>query len=297
MLCGSVALARMPSKLYTSARGTLSNTDKNSLAAFDLWLERVRTRTNGDPVDGRQLCENLKAEAHFTGALSFGDATELTGFLVHCARTHRGTKGRTERIDGYARSCDAHSAKGLAIPTARLPARLLRYHASRYAAALVIERVLGKAARLDFDAGILSPEDAFQRIARRWRSASMTPAEKLGGGSVVWATFRHKKGTPRHDAKGMAEALALPLRATDTILIELSYSTDRVQNHRFPTVADAGLIHLFRPAREVPPDPGKRRTWWGWTKPIGPWPAQPEVVHDNASLAVLRRAPRFVGRI
>jgi hypothetical protein len=288
----------MPSKLYATARATLSSTDKRSLAAFDLWLRRVHATPSGDPVDGLQLCANLKAEAHFTGAGAFGDAAELTGFLTRCAQAHRVTKGMTKRAGGYAQTCNAHAAKGTAIPAASIPPRLLRYSTSGYLAALIIERVLGKLARMDFDAGLLSPEDAFERIARRWSSPSMT-AEKLGGGPVVWATFRHKKGTPRHDAKGMAEALALPLpsRATSTILLELSYPRDKVSNHRFPTVADAGLIHLFRPARDVPPDPKKRRTCWGWTNPIGRWPAQPEIVHDNASLAVLRRAPRFLGRI
>jgi hypothetical protein len=60
----------------------------------------------------------------------------------------------------------------------------------------------------------------------------------------------------------MAEAFALPLRpsATGTLLFEFSYLRDKADNHRFPTVADAGFIHLFRPAREVPPDSAKRRS-------------------------------------
>jgi hypothetical protein len=287
----------MPSKLYASARGALGAADKKSLAAFDAWLKRVHASSSGSPVDGRQLSENLKAEAHFTGAAGFGDATEMTGFLTRCAQGHRGTKGVKARVGGYQGTCDAHAAKGLAIPVAHLPARLLRYSTSRYGVAVLVERVLGKAARLDFDAGRLSPDDAFERIASRWRASSVTPAEKLGGGPVVWATFRHRKGTPRYDAKGMADALALPQRSPGTILYELSYATDKVEGHRFPTVADAGPIHLFRPAREVPPDPNRRRTCWGWTGPLGGWPAQPEIVHTNASLQVLRRAPRFVGRI
>src|SRR5689334_4684685 len=224
----------MPSKLYTSARSTLASTDRKSLAAFDSWLKRVRASAAGDPVDGKQLCANLKREAHFTGAGAFGDATELTGFLTRCAQTHRSIKGMKRRVDGYRDTCDAHSARGLAIPANDVPEKLLRYSTSRFAAALIVERVLGKMARVEFDAGRLSPEDAFRRIAARWRSSSMTPTEKLGGGSVVWATFRHRKGTPRDDAKGMAEALALPLRPTDRILIEFSYSRDKVNNHRFP---------------------------------------------------------------
>jgi hypothetical protein len=289
----------MSSKLYTSARSTLSAAEKKSLAAFDSWLKRVRVKSNGDPVDGRQLCANLKAEAHFTGAGAFGDATELAAFLARCAQAHRLTKGMAKRVDGYVQTCDAHGAKGLPIPIARLRPNLLRYSTSKYAAAVIIERVLGKVARIEFDAGRLSPEDAFKRIAARWGSTSMTPVEKLSGGSVVWATFRQKKGTPRDDANDLAQALALPLppRPSGTLLFELAYPAAKVSNHRFPTVADAGLIHLFRPAREVPPDPSRKRTWWGWTNPLGGWPAQPEIVHDNASLQVLRRAPRFVGRI
>ena len=287
----------MPSNLYAGARAMLGGTDKSSLAAFDRWLQRVRARSTGDPVDGGQLCVNLKAEAHLTGTGAFGDTTELTGFLTRCAQAHRVTKGVQPRVDGYAKTCDAHASKGTHIPTAHLPPRLLRYSTSRFAAALLVERVLGKVARIQFDAGSLSPEDAFRRIERRWRAAAMTPADRLSGGPTVWATFRHKKGTPRHDAKSMADALALPVRTAGTILLEFAYAMNKVSNHRFPTVADAGLIHLFRPAPEVAPDPAKRRTCWGWTHPLGGQPAQPEVVHDNACLSVLRRAPRFIGRL
>jgi hypothetical protein len=289
---------KMTSKLYEGARGALGSADRKSLATFVGWLGRVRTGASGDPVDGRQIGRNLQREAHLTGAGAFGDYAELTGFLARCATTHRGTKGMKQRVNGYGGACSSHVAKGLPIPAAHLPPRLLRYSVSRYAAAILVERVLGKAARKVFDDGSLPAEDAFRRIEARWSASTMTPTEQLGRpGSVVWATFRHKKGTPRKDAKGMAEALALSPRAGDDLLIELAYPTDKVENHRFPTVADAGLMHAFRPAREVPPDPGRRGTCWGRTKPLGPWPAQPEIVHDNASLGVLWRAPRFVGRI
>jgi hypothetical protein len=134
----------------------------------------------GDPVDGKQLCANVRNEAHFTGMGAFGDPGELTAFLTICAQKHRKIKGMKKRVDGFADTCASNTAKGLAIPVAHLPERLLRYSTSRQGAALIVERVLGKMARVAFDAGRLSPEDAFRRIAARWSSASMTPSETLG---------------------------------------------------------------------------------------------------------------------
>jgi hypothetical protein len=104
-----------------------------------------------------------------------------------------------------------------------------------------------------------------------------------------------------NDARALAEALALPClvepRTADELLIELSYPTRAVGEMRFPTVADAGLVHLFRPAPEIEPSSGEPETCYGWTEPIGAHPPQPEVVHVNASVRVLDRPPRFVGRV
>jgi hypothetical protein len=288
----------MPSTLYTAARSMLDPKDERSLAGFDRSLRRARRSQNGGPIDGARLLANLRAEAHLTGSKPFGDPAELAALLGRCAGNHRAATKSGLRVEAYLEACEAHAGRGLAIPKDHLPARLLRYSAYRAGADDIVERILGKAARMDFVAETLSAADAFAQVEKRWDASRMLPTDRLGARSVVWATFRHRKGTPRHDAKSMVEALALPppVRSADRILIEFAYDRDAVQNHRFPTVADAGLTHQFRPAPEAAPDPAKRRTWWGRTKPTGPWPAQPEIVHDNASLQVLRRAPRFVGR-
>ena len=123
----------------------------------------------------------------------------------------------------------------------------------------------------------------------------------LGKADCVFATFEHPGGAPRDDALGMAEALALPLMASpvsvDEFLVELSYPTNSVRNHRFPTVADAGNHPLFEPAREVAPNPAAPETCTGWTKPLGKHRPQAEIVHGNDSLRILNRAPRLVGRV
>jgi hypothetical protein len=120
-------------------------------------------------------------------------------------------------------------------------------------------------------------------------------------GRVVFATFEHKAGAPRSSALAMIEALALPvlvrISGDEEILFELTYETDSVADYRFPTVADAGSWHLFEPAQEWAPDPVAPATCWGWTKPVGTHPPQPEIVHSNESLRILRASPRFLGRV
>jgi hypothetical protein len=129
----------------------------------------------------------------------------------------------------------------------------------------------------------------------------LEPNDRLHRDSEVFATFEHEAGAPRHDAAELSRALALPLwqspRTGMEILFELSYATDDVEDHRFPTVADARWLHLFRPAPEQEPDGTVHASCYGWTEPLGPYPAQPEIVHDNAPLQVLSGPPRFVGEI
>jgi hypothetical protein len=78
------------------------------------------------------------------------------------------------------------------------------------------------------------------------------------------------------------------------ILVELIYPSDRVSDTRFPTVAEAGWTHLFRPAPEMPPHADRPDSCCGWTAPLGGHPAQPELVHANAPLAVVSQPPRFL---
>jgi len=147
----------------------------------------------------------------------------------------------------------------------------------------------------------LEPKDASKQLARRWNPAKLTDSDRLSRHECVFATFDHPPGASRSNARTMAEALALPVASrpgsANEMLVEFSYPTDSVPNHRFPTVADAGDHPFFRPAPEVPPDPTARETCCGWTKPLGKQSPQPEIVHGNESLRVLNRAPRFVGRV
>jgi hypothetical protein len=161
--------------------------------------------------------------------------------------------------------------------------------------------MLGKRARDAFDRGALPPETLFARLRSRWAASRLTATNRLGRGDEIFATFEHPAGAPRDDAEALSRALALPLwqgpRSKMEILVEMSYPTDAVADYRFPTAADAGWIHLFHPAPEEEPDSGRPETCCGWTAPLGPYPPQPEIVHDNAGLQVLSEPPRFVGSI
>lgn len=190
---------------------------------------------------------------------------------------------------------------GLRVLRDHLPDSLLRYTGSRTLAAKLIERMLGKRARDAFDREALPPEMAFTRLRDRWAPPRLDAADRLHRDDKVFATFEHPDGAPRDDATALSRALALPFwpgpRTKQEILFELSYPTDAVDGLRFPTVADAGWIHLFRPAAEEVPDGDRPATCCGWTEPLGPYPPQPEIIHDNAPLQVLSGPPRFVGSI
>jgi hypothetical protein len=168
-------------------------------------------------------------------------------------------------------------------------------------ATTLVERILGDMARRDFVSGLMSVEDAFNRIAVRWSAARLTNGDMLSRSGAVFVTFEHDGTAPRDDARALADALALPVLlrvgAGEEILFEFSYQRDSVQGYRFPTVSDVGLSHLFQPAPEIAPDPARRQTLWGWTRPLGGQQSQPEIVHENAPLRVLDTAPRLVGRM
>jgi hypothetical protein len=155
--------------------------------------------------------------------------------------------------------------------------------------------VLGKVARSRFDSELFI-EDILANVAASWDLVVIDDL-RLAKGTAVFATFEHPGGAPRDDAPALAQALALPTRTDEALLIELSYPTKAVNDTRFPTVADAGLMPRFRPAPEVEPSSGYPETCCGWTEPLGAQPPQPELVHANAALTVLDRPPRLVGRV
>lgn len=282
----------MPSRLFAAAASRLGAAERRRLRKL-----RDELRATGQPSD-RQLVANLESEAHLVGDRDFGDADALVSFLRTCASPSSKRRGAATC---YRESCGGHQVQGLQIPAAHLPAGFLRYTTSRQLASAMVERVLGTRARDDFDAD-LRTDDLFSELAAEWDS-SLLDGLVLGRSRAVFATFEHPAGAPRHDARALSQALTLPIWSApgvggdDHLLVELSYPASAIPETRFPTVADAGLIHLFRPAPEVRPDPADAVTCCGWTAPIGLHPAQPEIVHTNVSATILDRPPRFVGRV
>lgn len=287
----------MASQLYTLAQRSLPAAEQQHLADFETWLSDI----NEPQLDSARLVTNARDECHLVGAGQFGDPTELAAFLKACGQAHSKATSEFQRRTGYSSACSAFELKGLGVEQASLPNGFLRYSASKTLVATLVERMLGKMARRDFDSGLMSVEDAFNRIAVYWSAARLTDAEMLARSRAVFATFEHDGTAPRDDARALADALALPVLlrvgAGEEILFELSYQRDLVQGYRFPTVADAGWLHLFQPAPEVAPNPAERHTLWGWTRPLGGQQSQPEIVHENAPLRVVDSAPRLVGRM
>jgi len=283
----------MPSKLFIEALAALSSGDAKAFLAFGAWL--------GSMAGGPRLVGNLQRESHLVGDEGFGVPRECASFLRRCATGHAKGKTDRQRCRSHAAACTAHQLRGLRIPRPHLPNGLLRYRASTRTAGELLERMLGPRARRFLKAGAMDTDEASRRLASAWDPSKLTKGDTLGRAGCVFATFDHPGGAPRGDALDMAQALALPAASSpvsvDEAMVEFSYPTDSVRNHRFPTVADAGDHPLFEPAKEIPPNPGAPETCTGWTRPIGKHSPQPEIVHRNNSLRVLDRAPRLVGRI
>ena len=274
--------------------------ERTAFESWTSWLETHALSSPGGSQDGAKVLENLQAEAHLVGDRSFGDPSELAE-LLRCCASRLAPLPLSERPAGYDGVCQEYGGRGLRVPREHLPDGLLRYSNSRTMAADLIERMLGKRARDAFDRGALPPETLFARLRSRWAASRLAATNRLGRGEEVFATFEHPAGAPRDDAEALSRALALLMwqgpRSKIEILVEMSYPTDAVTDCRFPTAADAGWIHLFRPAPEEEPDSGRLETCCGWTAPLGPYPPQPEIVHDNAGLQILNEPPRFVGSI
>ncbi|MFY9824724.1 MAG: hypothetical protein WAM82_25325 [Thermoanaerobaculia bacterium] len=291
----------MSSDLYRRALGSLSEDDKEVFEKWLVWLQGHTGVHPDQPTNGAQILENFQAEAHLVGDGAFGDPTRLTMLLRHCAAC-LSSASEEERHFGYETVCLEFAGLGLRILREHLPDELLRYTTSRTLAATLVQRMLGKLAREAFDREALPPEVAFTRVRNRWSVSRLEAADRLRkeDEDKVFATFEHPGGAPRGNAVAMSRALALPLWQwphSEVELLELAYPTDAVDGYRFPTVADAVWIHLFRPAPEEAPDSGRPASCYGWTEPLGAYPPQPEIVHDNALLKVLSGPPRFVGSV
>jgi hypothetical protein len=292
---------RKISRLYRAARSRLSPRELKSVNAFEQWLGKYTVHTSAPSIFGAPIRSNLGREAHLTGDKSFGSPDEFANFLKRCGSGHSLARSTPRRHTNYQDACREFELRGLRIVRLHLPNRLLRYTENRSVLALLAERILGRAARAAFDLGIVSAEDTVRGLELSWDSAKLEPVDMLTRGSRVFATFEHTGGAQPNDAVELSKALALSIwtrpKTGDEFLLEISYPTDSVDDYRFPTVADAGWGSLFCPAPERRPDFRRERTLWGWTCPLDQKLSQPEIVHANASLRVLDRAPRFVGVI
>ncbi len=288
---------RPESRLYGQALALLTDGERQALLDFVAWLDQ-HPGIPKSAVDGARIRGNFCAESHLVGGGPFGDPTELVAFLRRCVTRFTGTTTLEERHACYEDACEEFLKRGLRISRHHLPDRLLRYVTSRALLARLAQRMLGRAARAAGSDDIRALVMSFPRLQARWSSSRLTAGERLGRGGAVFATFDQGAGAPRHDPVALSQALALPFwgrpRAGDEILVELTYRTDDVADHRFPTVADAGWGHLFSPASETAPDDAAPDTCCGWTAPLQGH-AQPEIVHANASLHVLDSPPRLVG--
>jgi hypothetical protein len=291
----------MPSELYHQASEALEADQRAALSRCEEWLEGLRVEPSRRRVDGKRILDNLRREAHLNGDAGYGDPQSMTRFLSEWAVAHTAVLEDAERGSCYASCCRGHQRKGTAIPRGVLPGTLKRFVTSRALLARLIERILGDEARRDFERGVLDPQNAMARLQRRWAPEALRDDDQLSAGGVVFATFEHAAGFPRQSPRSLAEALGLNVAhgagPDAPFLVELTYATDAVTDHRFPTVADALWFDLFEPAPERPPDPGEPQTCYGWTRPLGAQDPQPEVVHANAPLRVLAGPPDWVGRI
>lgn len=287
----------MPSSLFQRALDSLPEGERLELEGWIDWAHAHSGRSAAEPTDGAQVVANLQSESHLVGDGAFGHSNELTGFLQSCA-VGMAAVDPDARHQSYTETCQRFAGRGMRIPAAHLPGELLRYVSSEKLAADLVERMLGKRARAAFSAGALATEAASARLRDRWDSTRLDPSDRLGRSAKVFATFEHSGGAPRHDATALSQALALSCwqwtgRGPE-LLVELTYPSERVSDPRFPTVAEAEWTHLFRPASEEPPRADRPASCCGWTEPLGGQPAQPEIVHDNAPLAVAHKPPRFL---
>lgn len=141
----------MASQLYTLAQGSLLAAEQQHLTEFETWLSDI----NEPQLDSARLAANVRDECHLVGAGHFGDPNELAAFLKACGQAHSKATSELQRRDGYSSVCSTFELKGLGVEQASLPAGFLRYSASKTLVATLVERMLGKTARRDFDSGLM----------------------------------------------------------------------------------------------------------------------------------------------
>jgi hypothetical protein len=252
-------------------------------------------------VDGARLVKNIGHETRLAGDASYDDSSVLTSFLRRwCQKADDASDDTMLRSYGAVAAEFAH--RGLNLRSSCLPNKLLRYTVNRRVVSAMIKRVLGTSAQIDFDTGRLDVAQAFSDLERFWDTESVGSDERLATGRTVFATFNDTAApVDRDDATAVSNALALPLTLFDArdgmFLYELAYDRTSIADIRFPTVADAGTVYLFRPCDDVPPHSEHPRACFGRTDALEGEHDQPELVHANAPLSVLTKPPRFVGSL
>ena len=295
--------ATMPSTLYMQAKGEISRRDPamaGQFEAFEQWLSNSEHVSVPKHSTGERLLDNLRQEAHLCGESGYGDHSELAAFMEDCALLFGRAASEEERVQMFARSCEKYYRRGLRIPLAVLPPLLERYVSHRKAIELLLNRTAGPVAATQFRMEQISIIVAEKLIQENWAYSRFRDEDKLARDVMVFAAPVRGKWPDNTDALAIAESFGLPIAFGDGVerfhnLVRYEYDTHAVSNHRFPTFADAGRFPGFLPAPETCPDPKSPDTCWGWTKPLGRNEKRPEIIHDNASLRVLKSPIRYVG--
>jgi hypothetical protein len=266
---------------------------------FDGWLRSSAKIAFPWHPDGLKLATNITLEAHLLGGRPFGDAQELSSFMEYCVRAFEAATSEEERIESFRQSCRDFARRGMTVALSVLPAVLIRY-CSEKPLEIALGRMVGDYALIQLQRSQISLIEAEQQVRDNWNADLLDEKDMLARDNVAFATF--DTGTTPHGASAqhIAECLALPCAVPGAkphrrFLVKVAYPAAKVQNHRFPTVAEAGTFPFFQPAEELAPDTSKQATCVGWTKPAGAGPPQPELIHDNASLRVLNSPLELVG--
>lgn len=248
------------------------------------------------------LLRNIREEARLVGDGAFDDSTEMASFLRGLASAFMAPvkDPRPEADEVFVATCGQHELKGLKIPRNRLPEVLWRFLSNRLLLKDMLQATCD-AARLNLLDQSDSLEEVFSLLAEKWSANAVTQQMlNLSWKEFVFATF---DPTPMgvltrfpQKASEIRAALALGSGSGDDLLYQLAYKTDLVEDYRFPTVADANCNERFQPAPDASPDPANPRSWWGWTAPDQNRAGLPEIVHKNASLGVLDKAPQLCKR-
>jgi hypothetical protein len=287
----------LPSQLYEAAYGLLAADAQQSLHTFREHFTAHSRKIDGDTA---QIWSNIEAESHMTVPHGFGDSTTYGRFLAACGGI--GATDHETLCEHYSGACQLFAGQGLDIPAARLPELLFRYSRSVTGFAKALNSSRGSVARDMAVSKTVNYREAFEKLARQWSGGVYPPDTVRLAGRLdtlyAWATFDHPATqVDRSNPTAVIDALALPISndpAGDNIVYEMKYHRDMVTGHRFPTVADAGMMAEFRPAPEVQPDPTDSRACCGWTHARGGEQNQPEILHNNAPVNICLSAPRLI---